>query len=126
MITCGRWGRARGILGVLNNGGLLVAILGAPSGRAAAAVSSAILIAAVVPLVVYLVWLYAGQQAVRGDRGAAELLRVLAVADLGVVALLMVLGISSVLVGAIGSVLDIHLVVSLFGTAATRWMGTGR
>lgn len=126
VITCGRWGRARGILGVLINGLLLVVTLGAPSSRAAASVSSAILITAVVSLVVYVLWLYAGQQTVHGDRGAAKLLRILAVADLGVVALLMALGISSVLVGAIGSMLDIYLVVTLFGSTATRWMGNGR
>jgi len=110
---------------VLINGLVLAVTLGAPSSRAAASTSGAVLTAAAVMMVVYVVWLYAGDRTVHGDRSAAQVLRILAVADLAIVVLLVLLGLSSILVGAVGSVLDIYLVVTLFGTAATRWMGNG-
>ncbi|MFN8158586.1 MAG: hypothetical protein U0R68_14305 [Candidatus Nanopelagicales bacterium] len=124
VVTAGRWGRARGILGLVVGGLMLMASFAGSAGDAFNGML--LMLLAVLQLVWAMGWLVAGQRTIEGSRGAAQAMRVLAFADIAFVMLSVVVLGDTATRGVLGCAIDVYIIVTMFGGEASRWLAGRR
>ena len=124
VVTAGRWGRARGILGLVIGGLMLMASFAGSAGDAFN--GTLLMLLAVVQLVWATGWLVAGQRTIEGSRGAAQAMRVLAFADIAFVVLSVVVLGDTATRGVLGCAIDVYIIATMFGNEASRWLSGRR